>query len=211
MKRILCYGDSNTWGWSPITKERYDDQTRWTRVLARALGAEYEVIEEGLNGRTTVWDDPIEGYNRNGYNYLLPCLETHCPLDLVTIMLGTNDLKKRFSLTASDIALGAGVLVKAVQQSTAGRKAKAPPVLLMAPPPVGRLTEFAEEFEEATEKSKKLGDRYRQVVQELGCAYLDTSTLIVSSDVDGIHFEPEEHAKLGHALAGIIPELLMSA
>jgi lysophospholipase L1-like esterase len=211
MKRILCYGDSNTWGWSPTTQERYNDQTRWTRVLASALGEEYEVIEEGLNGRTTVWDDPIEGYGRDGFNYLLPCLETHRPLDLVTIMLGTNDLKKRFSLTASDIALGAGVLVKAVQQSTAGREAKAPPVLLMAPPPVGRLTEFAEEFEDATEKSKKLGDRYRQVAQELGCAFLDTSTVIVSSDVDGIHFEPEEHAKLGHALAGIIPELLMSA
>jgi lysophospholipase L1-like esterase len=209
MKRILCYGDSNTWGWNPITQERYNDQTRWTRVLASTLGAEYEVIEEGLNGRTTVWEDPIEGYGRNGFSYLLPCLETHCPLDLVTIMLGTNDLKKRFSLTSSDIALGAGVLVKAVQQSVAGREAKAPPVLLMAPPPVGRLTEFAEEFEEATEKSKKLGDRYRQVAQELGCAFLDTSTVIVSSDVDGIHFDPEEHTKLGHALVGMIQELLI--
>ena len=211
MKRILCYGDSNTWGWSPITRERYDDRTRWTRVLASDLGAEYEVIEEGLNGRTTVWDDPLEGDGRNGFSYLLPCLETHRPLDLVIIMLGTNDLKKRFSLTASDIALGAAVLVKAVQQSAAGREAKAPPVLLLAPPPVGRLTEFAEEFEEATEKSKKLGDRYRQVAHELGCALLDTSTVILSSDVDGIHFDPEEHAKLGHAMDGIIQKILMPA
>ncbi len=211
MKRILCYGDLNTWGWNPITQERYNDQTRWTRLLASALGAEYEVIEEGLNGRTTVWDDPIEGFGRNGFSYLLPCLETHCPLDLVIIMVGTNDLKKRFSLTASDIALGAGVLVKAVQQSVAGRAAKAPPVLLLAPPPVGRLTEFAEEFEEAAEKSKKLGDRYRRVAQELGCAFLDTSTVIVSSDVDGIHFDPGEQVKLGHALAGIIQENLMPA
>jgi lysophospholipase L1-like esterase len=207
MKRILCYGDSNTWGSNPLTGERLDDQTRWTRILARALGPDYEVIEEGLSGRTTVWDDPIEGY-KNGFTYLFPCLETQRPLDLVLIMLGTNDLKKRFSLTAYDIAQGAGVLVTVVQKSTAGREAKAPPVLLMAPPPVGRLTDYAEMFEEAVEKSKKLGERYRQVAEELGCAYLDTSTVIASSKVDGIHFDPEEHAKLGHAVARIVKGLL---
>jgi lysophospholipase L1-like esterase len=207
MKRILCYGDSNTWGTDPISGERLDDQTRWTRVLARSLGPDYEVIEEGLGGRTTVWEDPIEGY-KNGYTYLLPCLETHSPLDLVVIMLGTNDLKKRFSLTAYDIAQGAGVLVIAVQKSTCGREAKAPPVLLMAPPPVSKLTDFAEMFEDAEDKSKKLGVRFRQVAQELGCAFLDTSSVIVSSQADGIHFDSAEHAKLGLAIAGIIREIL---
>jgi lysophospholipase L1-like esterase len=206
MKRILCYGDSNTWGSDPLTGERLDDQTRWTRALARGLGPDYEVIEEGLSGRTTVWDDPIEGY-KNGYLYLLPCLETHRPLDLVVIMLGTNDLKKRFSLSAYDIAQGAGVLVTATQKSAAGREAKAPPVLLMAPPPLGQLTDYAEMFEEALEKSKKLGERFRQVAQELGCAFLDTSSVIVSSQVDGIHFDPQEHARLGQAVAEIIKEL----
>jgi lysophospholipase L1-like esterase len=206
MKRILCYGDSNTWGSDPLTGERLDDETRWTRILAIALGSEYEVIEEGLSGRTTVWEDPIEGY-KNGHTYLLPCLESHRPLDLVMIMLGTNDLKKRFSLTAYDIAQGAGTLVKSVQQSGAGREAKAPPVLLMAPPPVGRLTDYAEMFEDSIEKSKKLGERYRQVAEELGCAFLDTSCIIVSSKVDGIHFDPDEHAKLGHAVARRVKEL----
>ncbi len=83
MKRILCYGDSNTWGYNPISKDRYDENIRWTRVLARNLGADYEIIEEGLNGRTTVWDDPLEGNMRSGLTYLYPCLETHCPVDLV--------------------------------------------------------------------------------------------------------------------------------
>jgi lysophospholipase L1-like esterase len=207
MERILCYGDSNTWGTDPLSGERLDDRTRWTRILARSLGPDYEVIEEGLPGRTTVWEDPIEGY-KNGYNYLLPCLETHRPLDLVVIMLGTNDLKKRFSLTAYDIAQGASVLVTAVQKSTSGRDAKAPPVLLMAPPLISKLTDYEEMFEDAYDKSRKLGERFRQVTQELGCAFLDTSSVIVSSEVDGIHFDPAEHAKLGRAVAGKIREIL---
>jgi len=208
MKRILCYGDSNTWGSNPLNGGRLDDQTRWTRILAHTLGSDYEVIEEGLGGRTTVWEDPLEGNNRNGLIYLVPCLESQRPLDLVLIMLGTNDLKKRFSLSAYDIAQGAGVLVTAVQKSMAGQDGNAPPVLLMAPPPVGRLTDYAEMFEGALEKSKKLGDRYRQVSQQLGCAFLDTATVIASSQVDGIHFDPGEHAKLGHTVAEIVKELL---
>ena len=105
VKKILCYGDSNTWGYNPHTELRYPRAVRWTGVLQRGLGPAYHVIEEGLNGRTTVWDDPIEGY-KSGKEYLVPCLETHKPMDLVVIMLGTNDLKHRFSLTAFDIATG---------------------------------------------------------------------------------------------------------
>src|SRR6185503_2144360 len=135
MKTILCYGDSNTWGYEPATKERYSRAERWTGILQRELGAEYYVVEEGLNGRTTVWDDPIEGY-KNGKEQLIPCLTSHKPIDLVTIMLGTNDLKQRFSLSAYDIAEGAGVLVNIVQKSDCGPQEGAPKVLLMAPPPV---------------------------------------------------------------------------
>ncbi|MCW5845462.1 MAG: hypothetical protein KIT77_29690, partial [Caldilinea sp.] len=105
MKRILCFGDSNTWGYDPVSQDRYARNARWPGVLRQQIGAGYEVIEEGLNGRTTVWNDPIEGY-KNGRDYLIPCLETHRPLDLVIILLGTNDLKKRFSLSAYDIAQG---------------------------------------------------------------------------------------------------------
>jgi lysophospholipase L1-like esterase len=200
MKTILCYGDSNTWGYNPATQDRYSRDERWPGILRNEIGAGYLVIEEGLNGRTTVWDDPIEGY-KNGKEYLIPCLETHRPIDLVIIMLGTNDLKKRFSLSAFDIANGAGVLVKVVQQSEAGPDGKAPKVLLMAPPPVAKLTEFADMFEGSEEKSKKFSQQYRCVAQELGCDLLDTDEVMVSSDLDGIHFEVEEHQKLGKAVA----------
>ena len=207
MKRILCYGDSNTWGHDPVTKDRFDAKTRWPRVLGQTLGRDYEVIEEGLGGRTTVWDDPIEGY-KNGREYLIPCLESHRPLDLVIILLGTNDLKKRFSLSPYDIALGAGVLVRVVQGSQSGREGTGPLVLLLAPPPTVALTEYAEMFEDAGRKSQKFREHYWRVAKELGCAYLDTSVVIVSSPLDGIHFEGEEHRKLGKAVAVKVKELL---
>jgi lysophospholipase L1-like esterase len=207
MKRVLCFGDSNTWGYDPATQERFDRDTRWAGVLRNTLGEGYEIIEEGLNGRTTVWEDPIEGY-KNGYAYLIPCLETHRPLDLVIIMLGTNDLKMRFSLPPSDIARGAGVLVKATQQSEAGRAGKPPKILLIAPPPVARLGEFGEMFAGAEEKSKKLGGWYRQIAAELDCAFLDAGGVIVSSDLDGIHFETPEHRKLGLAVARQVQALI---
>ena len=200
MRRILCFGDSNTWGYDPATEDRFDDQTRWTGVLQAALGADFTVIEEGLNGRTTVWNDPIEGY-KNGHDYLVPCLETHRPLDLVVLMLGTNDLKRRFSLSAYDIAQGVAVLLRAISYSKAGRDGHAPRVLLLAPPPVAKLTNFAEMFEGSEAKSQLLGRHYRAVAVEYNVAFLDTSTVIQSSDIDGIHFEAEEHAKLGRAVA----------
>ena len=211
VKMILCYGDSNTWGYNPATKERYGRDERWPGVLRNELGEGYLVLEEGLNGRTTVWDDPIEGY-KNGKEYLIPCLETHRPIDMVIIMLGTNDLKKRFSLTAFDIASGAGVLVEIVQKSATGPGDQAPQVLLLAPPPLAKLagTEFADMFEEAEEKSKKLSQHYRRVAQELGCELLDTAEVIVSSQIDAIHFDVEEHQKLGKAVAARVRKILGS-
>jgi lysophospholipase L1-like esterase len=200
MRRILCFGDSNTWGYDPATEDRFDEETRWTGVLQAALGPDFTVIEEGLNGRTTVWDDPIEGY-KNGHDYLVPCLETHRPLDLVVLMLGTNDLKRRFSVSAYDIAQGVGVLLRAIAYSKAGRDGQAPRVLLLAPPPVARLTNFAEMFEGSQAKSLLLGQHYRVVAGEYSVAFLDTASVIRSSDIDGIHFAAEEHAKLGRAVA----------
>lgn len=208
MKCVLCYGDSNTWGYDPVTKDRFDAETRWPRVLGQALGRDYEVIEEGLGGRTTVWDDPIENY-RNGREYLIPCLESHRPLDLVIILLGTNDLKKQFSLSAYDIAQGASALVRVVQASQAGRDGRGPLVLLLAPPPtVTPSEEYVKMFEEAGGGSQKFSEYYRRVAKELGCAFLDTSVVIVSSPLDGIHFEGREHCKLGKAVAVKVKELL---
>jgi lysophospholipase L1-like esterase len=209
MKTILCYGDSNTWGWNPIEQDRYGRDERWPGMLRQQLGDGYHIIEEGLNGRTTVWDDPIEGY-KNGKDYLIPCLETHRPIDLVTIMLGTNDLKMRFSVSAYDIADSAGVLVDIVQRSNAGPDGGASQVLLMAPPPIGKLTEFAEMFEGSESKSRKFAQHYQRVAEEYGCELLDTSEIIMSSDIDGIHLELSEHQKLGQAVAARIQRIFES-
>lgn len=207
MKTILCYGDSNTWGWNPATKERLPRNMRWTGVLRQELGPEYEIIEEGLNGRTTVWDDPIES-NKNGKKYLLPCLETHKPIDLVVLMLGTNDLKNRFSVSALDIANGVGVLVDIIQKSSSGLDGLAPQVLLMCPPQIAKLTEFADMFIGAYEKSEKLSKHYRKISEQFKCYYLDTSEHISSSELDGIHFDTSEHQKLGKVVAGTIKSIL---
>jgi lysophospholipase L1-like esterase len=151
MKTILCFGDSNTWGCRPLTSleniPRYGPDVRWGSVLRTSLGEGYWVIEEGLNGRTTVWADPVEGEYKSGKSYLTACLESHAPLDLVTILLGTNDLKHRFGLSAWDIAACAGVLVQIVQSSAFGPNGSAPRVLLICPPPVTKLTLFAGLFE----------------------------------------------------------------
>src|SRR5262245_41824824 len=106
---VLCYGDSNTWGFVPGTGARYALDVRWPGVLREQLGPEYWVIEEGLNGRTTVWEDP-EVAGRNGQQYLPPCLQTHRPLDAVILFLGLNDLKTKFGATAETIAEGLAAL-----------------------------------------------------------------------------------------------------
>jgi len=206
MKTILCFGDSNTWGWNPVTQSRYGRDERWPGVLRNTLGEGYLVIEEGQNGRTTVWDDPVERH-KNGAAYLPPCLESHYPLDLVIIMLGTNDLKMRFSVPACDIAQSAGVLVDIVQKSAFGPDGAAPQVLLLAPPPLTRLSDFAEMLEGGVEKSRLFGLYYRQVAEEHNCHFLDAGQIVVSSDVDGVHLDPGEHEKLGEAVAAKVIEI----
>jgi lysophospholipase L1-like esterase len=207
MKEILCFGDSNTWGWDPQTEKRFDRNARWTGIAQKLLGKEYFLIEEGLNGRTTVWEDPIEGY-KQGSQHLPPLLETHRPLDLVIIMLGTNDLKMRFSVSAYDIAQSIGTLVEIVQKSPAGRNGSVPKILILAPPPLGKLTEFAEMFTGGTEKSVRLAQLYEAVAQERGCEFFNASTVIKTSDIDGVHFEKDAHKALGKALAEKIKNLI---
>lgn len=207
MKTILCYGDSNTHGSKPDGSGRFDRHTRWPGVLRDQLGDAYEIIEEGLGGRTTVWDDPIEGY-KNGKEYLIPCLESHKPIDLVAIMLGTNDLKTRFSLSAYDIARGAAVLVYTAKASAAGPDNRPPQVLLIAPPPVLERTNTYEFLLGGYDKSKKFAEYYAAIAKECGCHFLDAGSVIVSSPTDGVHFDAPEHAKLGHAVAAKVRAIL---
>lgn len=208
MKTVLCYGDSNTWGADPETGGRFAPDVRWPGVMAHSLGDGFRVIEEGLPGRTTLREDPIEGTHKDGRAYLTPCLESHRPIDLVTIMLGTNDLKERFGASASDIAQGAASLAEMVRRSRCGPGNGEPLVLLISPPPVGRLTGFAGMFRGAEEKSRVFSGHYRYFAEDEGCGFLDAGEIMVSSDIDGIHFEVEAHRKLGEAVAARVREML---
>ncbi|MBI5951175.1 MAG: SGNH/GDSL hydrolase family protein [Chloroflexi bacterium] len=205
--RILCYGDSNTWGYIPQTADRYPRAVRWTGVMAGRLGNRFDVIEEGQNGRTTVWDDPLEG-DKNGLRYLPACLESHKPLDLVILMLGTNDLKARFSLTTLDISFGVERLAQVILQSGCGTGSRAPAILLAAPPPVLPQGDLAEMFLGAREKSMQLAGRFAAVAQRCGCAFLDVSQVISVDPADGIHYSPQAHNKLGNAMADCVHSIL---
>jgi len=200
MREILCFGDSNTWGADPATKGRHPNDVRWTGVLQAALGTGYRVIEEGLNGRTTVWEDPVEG-DKMGKRHLVPTLESQAPLDLVILMLGTNDTKKRYSASTQDIQWAIAALVDLIGKSSAGRDGKAPPVLLVAPVPLTKLSEYAPLFEGGVEKSRALAPLYAQVAREKGCAFFDAGTVVKCSDLDGVHFDAAGHRALGDALA----------
>ncbi|PJF38625.1 MAG: hydrolase, partial [Phototrophicales bacterium] len=178
-RTILCYGDSNTWG-AIAHGGRHDLNTRWPAVLRNTLGDNFWVIEEGLGGRTTVFDDPIEGTHKNGARYLLPCLESHQPIDLVILMLGTNDLKHRFGLLAEDIARGAEKLIQIIKHSNCGPDYDTPQILLMAPPPIGKLTDLSHMFLGAEAKSLELGQAYQAVAERQGVYFLDAGQHIRS-------------------------------
>jgi lysophospholipase L1-like esterase len=204
MKTVLCYGDSNTWGYIGGEAERFAPDVRWTGVMQSALGSAYRVIEEGLNGRTTVWDDPIEG-GRNGETYLRPCLNTHAPIDLVILMLGTNDLKRRFSLSAYDIAAGAEKLVRLIMASEAGPGHKAPQVLLVCPAAVKYHPDNTEVFgDDAEARSRRMSAYYAAVAERNGCAFVDASTVVTVCEEDGIHLSAQAHSALGAKLADAV-------
>lgn len=208
MPTILCYGDSNTWGYVPLQATRYGRHERWPGVLQAELGSDYHVIEEGLNSRTTVLEDPTRGPGRNGLLYLGPCLDSHAPLDLVILMLGTNDLKHRFGLSAADIAVNISALVTIVQRSQAGASGAAPPLLLMSPPHIGPLSASALIFEGAEAKSRQLAHHYQLVATQWGCHFFDTAEVVATSPSDGVHWEASEHAKLGRRVAELVRSIL---
>jgi len=213
MKTIVCFGDSNTWGHPPIRNLsqviiRYGIHERWSGVMRDQLGEGYWVIEQGLSGRTTVFNDPVEGFHKNGRTHLLPCLESAAPVDLVTIMLGTNDLKTRFAAPAFDIAWGMSQLAGSVLTSAFGPNGAAPKVLIIAPPKLGHLTTFAELFIGGHAKSDLLPDHYQAHADALGCGFLNAADYVNTSDIDGVHLEISEHEKLGKAVTQKVKEML---
>ncbi|MBI1355402.1 MAG: hydrolase [Acidobacteria bacterium] len=206
-KTVLCFGDSNTWGRSPHSTARHPPESRWPNVLAAALGPDVVVIAEGLNGRTTVWEDPIEEH-RCGKAYLPGCLLSHHPLDVVVLMLGTNDLKRRFSVSAFDIGRSVGLLLDIILQSKTGPDGGAPQVLLASPPPVTKLSAFAEMFEGAAEKCTGLPRYYREHAEARGCRFFDAGSVVRASEADGLHLEASDQVRLGEALTPIVRAML---
>lgn len=207
MKTVLCFGDSNTWGFVPGTGARYAREERWTGRLQYLLGDGYAVVEEGQNGRTTVHDDPVDGF-KNGMTYLLPCLESHKPVDLVVLLLGTNDLKARFCKSAMEIAKSAGRLVRAIRTSQYGPGDGPPQVLLIAPPPITTLTDFADVFAGSVEKSQQLARWYRTEAELHRVPFLDAGTVVRSSDLDGVHWDADQLPLFATAVANGVLDLL---
>ena len=209
-KRILCFGDSNTWGANPSDGSRYADTIRWTGILQRELGDGYQVIEEGYNGRTSIFDDVLEG-RLGGIKYFGPCCDTQSPLDLIVLMLGTNDLKARFGLSPRTIAFGFNRYKDALEITPMyGNK---PRVLLVSPilidPSYKNHLLFHDMFgEDATEKSMQLAQAYKEVADTNGWAFLNAAEYATASHVDGVHMEPDSHESLGTALAKKVKSIL---
>ena len=202
-KTVLCYGDSNTYGFDPRTGLRYPEGVRWPSVLAGLLGPDYRVIEEGCNGRTTVFDDPLEGW-KNGLDYLKPCLNSHKPVDIVILMLGSNDLKETFHATAEQIADGAGVLVRTIRVFTEEKQGFIPEIILVSPPEIGegiRHSAFYGAFlENAIERSKQFPEAYRQIAEANHCVFFDAASCVRPSAFDSLHLDPDAHRILAERL-----------
>ena len=209
-RKIVCFGDSNTWGYVPNSEgDRFDANTRWPGVLQQHLGANYTIIEEALNGRTTVWDDPMKP-NRNGSKHLPSIIESHTPIDLVIIALGVNDLKHHFRLQAVDIALGIRTLAEIVITSGGGRfeaggNRRSPDILLLAPAlPVKSPNPLGHKFDGAEERGRGIGGAIAEVAAELHCPYLDANDVVTIPPTDGIHLDEDGHMKLGTAVAELV-------
>lgn len=204
-RTLLVYGDSNSHGTMPLpdlqTRGRYGQADRWPGVMAARLGPGWRVIDEGLPGRTTVHPDPLSGAHKNGLMVLPAVLESHAPLDLVVLMLGTNDLKARFALSAGEVAQGAELLIRAIRLSGCGPESGAPAILLVCPPAVDEAGCLAETYRGAADKSRCLAGHYAETAARLGTGFIDAGAVVVPSPVDGVHFEAADHHRLGMRIA----------
>jgi lysophospholipase L1-like esterase len=202
---ILCFGDSNTHGTRPMPDldgaGRFGHEARWPSVMARALGAGFEVIAEGHPGRTTVHDDPMEGEYRSGIRVLPALLESHKPLDMVIVKLGTNDLKHCFHVSPADIAFCLDRLIRMIRAAGAGPDGGEPEVIVVAPPPILEVGCLAEMFAGGAAKSQGLAAAIEEMAERMDAGCIDAGEIIEVSPVDGIHYEAEAQIALGLAMA----------
>lgn len=207
MKTILCFGDSLTWGWNPENSSRYPIDQRWTGLLQQQLGPGFRIVEEGLNGRTTIFDDPFSP-GRNSIDILPIVLESHAPLDLVIVLLGINDLKSYIKGEAKSAALGNLRLIRLILSSRVGPMASAPTVLLLSPPLITQSKGImAMAFENVEVESKKMSGYYREVASFANVHFLDTSEFLTTSSLDGVHLDHNNNCILAENLTLKIREI----
>lgn len=215
-KHIVCFGDSNTHGYCADPADcadggdRFNENERWTCLLQKALGEEYLVLEEGLSGRTTVFPDPLHEC-MSGLDAIYSCLMSHEPVDLLIIMLGTNDTKERLGANAACIGIGMERLVMKAKTIPAWRGGK-PNILVIAPPHIGDgLLSCKEGIPMGTgcpEKSRELAPYYKELAERQGCAFLDAEGLAGFNNRDCMHLTRKGHSDLAAKLAQIVPELI---
>ncbi len=208
MKHVLCFGDSNTWGYVPGTEgERFFFADRYPGILQGLLGVGVRVHEAGLNGRMTGWDDPLSP-DRNALSQIAFVLETHRPLDAIVIMLGTNDLKRHMNLEAADCALALETLIERIDAAGCGRNSRngsRPSILVIAPPWVVETpTPFGSKFDGAIPKSRDFAAAYADVAKRHGCEFLDAGTLVETSTRDGVHLDKPAHRRLAEVVWGVL-------
>lgn len=210
-RTIVCFGNSNTYGMPPMEFagdwRRHAPDVRWPGIAGRMLGPDWTLIEEGLPGRTTLHDDPIEGAHKNGLKDLPSILESHRPIDALVLMLGTNDLKMRFSVPPEDIAASVALIVQAIKASPAGPDGQAPKILLIAPARIIETGVLAGMLTGGAEKSARLPALLAKVASAEEVAFLDADALIAVSHVDGVHLDAAAHATLGRAVAETLSTL----
>ena len=211
-KHIVCLGDSNTHGYCADPNDcadhgaRFNENERWTRLLEKALGEEYVVLEEGLSGRTTVFPDALHE-SMDALSVVYSILMTHEPVDLLVIMLGTNDTKDRLGMNAACIALGMKRLVEKCQ-SVPCWGAKGPNILVICPPHIGRELNDPCMGTTCVAKSEELAAFYAPVAKELGCAFLDAEGVAEFNKVDFMHLSRKGHSQLAAKLAELVPTLV---
>ncbi len=204
MKRLLVYGDSMSWGLIPGTRERLTFQERWPGVLENTLNRQaplVRVIENCLNGRRTVWEDPFKP-GRNGLTGVQQVMEINAPLDLVILLLGVNDFQAVHTSMAIQVAQGITAVIQSMRSAPIEPGMPVAPLLLVAPPPISQAKgAMADKFINAEQKSLGLSERYAEVARELNCHFFEAGKVVSTSAVDGVHLDKTEHLLLGQALA----------
>ncbi len=211
MPVLLTFGDSNTHGTPPIVNlgayDRYDAATRWPPLVRAALGAGWELVEEGLPGRTAQFPDPCMGAHMDGRDGLKIALQSHGPIDVLVIMLGTNDVKARFGYSAEQVTSGIACLLDIAQDMVMQARHGGFRILVICPPPVLEQGPIAPQFYRSAALSRSLPSHYRALAAARGCGYLDAGQVIEVSPVDGVHLEKDAHGKLALAVANAVRAL----